>query len=558
MGKRMIRWNGLISLITGVVLVTLCGSVQAAARNGRTPDMMTDESSQTASRRDQMRQEAQKTYPEVEKLLTEVLETVKKNARPSKELVEKSVLALEENKQNALAYDEKQRSDYMLLQAWTGYGQGNLPEALSWSMRACKQDEASQDAWNSQAVFHMLSGKRPLEPKIEKPKPQTETQRYRPERVRPQPQRRNVEAAPAEYKPVPYSDKGVLDFNLLALRMEMFRERFERLDLQTTDNKKIEYVPGRDVLCALFWQSENGAAQIETIGDANEIGRPSPSRPIMDMGMEYDMSGAGGGSTATLESQRKYFTMLMDKLKEDKAVKFVQVDTIRPKNLDAISMTDYKGLGIPTVIAAHPNCNAKRLACDAATPFMMIIDKDGSVKYAGAAADFVPAFILTELTGKPIVLEAPAASPMERPLDSPFMMMDGPLGEMMPREIQTPADPNAPKPAADPNQLRTPVPPAAKPAAPARQRSVASDYDFPLDDVQAEVEAGKLLNIAKIEIEESIKITGSNPKEGIDACRKVLEKYPNTPFAEQARALLRRVPDRYKERFNITDEELGL
>jgi hypothetical protein len=556
MGKRMIRRDGLIRLISGVILVTFVGSVQAAARNARTPDML-DESTQTASRRDQMRQEAQMTYPEVEKLLTEMLQTVRKNARPSKELLEQSVLVLEENKQNALAYDEKQRADYMLLQAWTGYGQGNLPEALSWSMRACKQDEASQDAWNSQAVFHMLSGKRPLEPKIEKPKPQTETQRYRPERIRPQPQRRNVEAAAAEYKPVPYSEKGTLEFNLLSLRMEMFRERFERLDLQTTDNQKIEYVPGRDVLCVLFWQSENGAADTVAAGDANDIGRPAQSRPIMDMGMEYDMSGAGVGSTVTLESQRQYFTMLMDKLKEDKAVKFVQVDTIRPRNLDSLSMTDYRKMSIPTVIAAHPNCNAKRLACDAKVPFMMIIDKDGGVKYAGAAADFVPAFILTELTGKPIVLEAPAATPMEGPLESPFMM-DGEFGELMPREIQPAADPNAPKRAADPNQPRSPVPPAAKPAAPARQRPVASDYDFPMEDAQAEVEAGKLLNLAKIEIEESIKITGSNPKEGIEACRKVLELYPNTPYAKQAQVLLRRVPDRYKQRFNITDEEMGL
>jgi hypothetical protein len=84
------------------------------------------------------------------------------------------------------------------------------------------------------------------------------------------------------------------------------------------------------------------------------------------------------------------------------------------------------------------------------------------------------------------------------------------------------------------------------------------DFDFETDEAEQQITADKLLGLAQMEIEESIKIRGSNPKEGVDACRQILKDYPNTAHAAKAQELLRRLPQRYKERFNITDEELGL
>jgi outer membrane protein assembly factor BamD (BamD/ComL family) len=41
-------------------------------------------------------------------------------------------------------------------------------------------------------------------------------------------------------------------------------------------------------------------------------------------------------------------------------------------------------------------------------------------------------------------------------------------------------------------------------------------------------------------------------------CRTVIKDYPNTKYAEQAQTLMRQVPERFRERFDITDAELGL
>ena len=47
-------------------------------------------------------------------------------------------------------------------------------------------------------------------------------------------------------------------------------------------------------------------------------------------------------------------------------------------------------------------------------------------------------------------------------------------------------------------------------------------------------------------------------KKGIDLCRDVLRDYPDTKYADQARDLLKTVPERYQKRYNVTDEEMGL
>jgi len=76
--------------------------------------------------------------------------------------------------------------------------------------------------------------------------------------------------------------------------------------------------------------------------------------------------------------------------------------------------------------------------------------------------------------------------------------------------------------------------------------------------IEDQYEAEKLLEEAAMHIEACRKIRGKSPRQGIEACREVLEKYPNTPYADKARDWLRRVPERYREDYEITDEELGV
>ena len=44
----------------------------------------------------------------------------------------------------------------------------------------------------------------------------------------------------------------------------------------------------------------------------------------------------------------------------------------------------------------------------------------------------------------------------------------------------------------------------------------------------------------------------------IEMCRQIIKDYPDTKYADEARLLMRQVPERHYRRYDITDEELGL
>jgi len=52
--------------------------------------------------------------------------------------------------------------------------------------------------------------------------------------------------------------------------------------------------------------------------------------------------------------------------------------------------------------------------------------------------------------------------------------------------------------------------------------------------------------------------TGLSFKQAIDYCREIIQRYPNTKYAEKSRELLRQTPERFRKRWHVTDEEMGL
>jgi len=184
------------------------------------------------------------------------------------------------------------------------------------------------------------------------------------------------------------------------------------------------------------------------------------------------------------------------------------------------------------------------------------------------------AFILTELTGIELELEKMKQAPKppqpeiqphtqkpsrakktRKQKQPPMPMMMDPMMMGMPMPMPPEAAPPKPvaepnKPSADPN---TP-PKAERPVMPPVSKQSS---DFPTQSLEDQLRADNLLRAAQMHIEESRKLHMKNPKQGIEAARQVLKEFPNTESAQRARELLRRVPDRWKKRHSITDEELG-
>ncbi len=539
--QNLIKWM-IICLFLGVLAVSSVALARQSRRDGTGRESRTTEKD---LQKEQMRQEATQSFPELSDALRGILEKVTKNQRPQPEAVEQARQLLDDNKRNGWAYDDKQKAQFMLLQAWTGFCQDNPVDAVRWSMRACKTNEASQDAWISQALFCVLNDKRPMKPRQEKPRPQS---KRRP--------RRNDNEMASEAKPKPFSEKGVLEFDLMGLQDQVFRQQFDRLKFQAADHSEIEFIPNGETLCVLFWQDDNKPE--DTVEMVEKTSREQGEM----MGMEMGSSAVPSSDSAKvdLKAQRKYFQMLMEACKDAPEVKFVQMNTARPGNLEQFlnELPDYSGEPIPTVVTAQPDSGAEQfIGWKAEKPFIMIVGAEGKVKYAGTAADFVPAFILTELTGVEIDLEKqnqPAASSQ-----TDIGMMPGMIPHLPtpPQAAKTAMDPNTP--VADPNGI------VNDPNTPAKTEQFASpspvakrSSDFPTQSLEDQLRADNLLRSAQMHIEESRKLRMKNPKKGIEDARQVLKEFPNTESAQQARELLRRVPSRWKERHNITDEELGV
>jgi hypothetical protein len=259
--------------------------------------------------------------------------------------------------------------------------------------------------------------------------------------------------------------------------------------------------------------------------------------------------------------------MLRNNCKDKPEIKFLQFNTDKLATPEQTASQTTEGSGaeeaVPLVFASDPASQAQQfIGIKADTPFMTIIDTEGKVKYAGTAGDFVPAFILTELTGIEIDLAKQQQVQQGRAMPDQMAapeMLDPMTMEMMMRK--TPIKPAKPaKPLGDPNK------PAIDPNTPAKTTKAVSPSPQPVSDkkpvdiptlsLEDQIRAEKLLQSAQMEIETKLKLR-SNPKRGIEDCRKILAEFPNTPYAQKAREFLRQVPKRYQEMNDITDEELG-
>ena len=545
--------KAVIYLFLGVLAVS---SMTLAQRSRREDIGGQTRTSEKDLQKEKMRQEASQSFPELNTALTAILEKVSKNQQPQPNTIEQARQLLDDNKRNGWAYDEPQKATYMLLQAWTGFYQDDPVDSVNWSMKAAKTDASNGDVWISQAVFCMLNGKRPLQPRIQKPEPQRRNDTGYGSGTRRPRQRRGEEMSLSETSTTPtqpYGQKGVLEFDMSLLRSEMLKKRFDRREYQSVDGSKIDYEPGQDTLCILFWQADEKAS------GANESESAGEDLGMMDFG-----AAPQGQMKSDVENQRKYIKQLSQACKDKEQIIFLQIntdrfDTATKAAQELANDPQIEGAGA-LVFAAEPSSGAQDcIGIKAAKPFMLIVAKEGTVKYAGPAADFMPAFILTQLTGVEIDLakqnqtaeKHQDVSPEMDPLMMEIMMeMSGhPV-----RSAKSVVDPN--KPVADPNK------PVIDPNAVTIQQPGTSQ--FPKTSTQqteqelfTEVQAGKDLEYAEFYIDAARKRIQTY-KKGVELCRAIIKEYPGTKYEQEARLLLRRVPEHKHSTYNITDEELGL
>jgi len=75
-------------------------------------------------------------------------------------------------------------------------------------------------------------------------------------------------------------------------------------------------------------------------------------------------------------------------------------------------------------------------------------------------------------------------------------------------------------------------------------------------DIEA-IEAERLYQFAETQFRIGQR-TGMSYKNAIEPCREIIKRFPKTEYADKARELLRKIPERHRQMWNVTDEEMGL
>ena len=78
-----------------------------------------------------------------------------------------------------------------------------------------------------------------------------------------------------------------------------------------------------------------------------------------------------------------------------------------------------------------------------------------------------------------------------------------------------------------------------------------------IEQLQQNLQAQKLYQWAEREFRIARKPLMSY-KRCVDFCRQIIQRWPDSAEAAKARVLLRRIPERYRRQYNITDEEMGI
>ena len=107
----------------------------------------------------------------------------------------------------------------------------------------------------------------------------------------------------------------------------------------------------------------------------------------------------------------------------------------------------------------------------------------------------------------------------------------------------------------------------AEPGANQARRSVApktseryepNAADFKPLSEEEKLDAEKLFEMAMFQKKEArLPGIGGGNKLMVDYCRQIIQKYPDSEYAWKARRMLGTLPARFKQQYNVTDEEIN-
>lgn len=498
--------------------------------------------------------------------------------RPDPARITLAEQALKESGRFIRKYDSKTQCEFNLLDSWLKYFKNDIPGAVMSASTAFKSDADNNDARITYATMSILSGRRPTGVI---PKRETVTANERGDRNNAEARRQMAEQQRNRTRPGEIAEQmltaspstgNILQVDINTLNLDLFEQKIPAIQAQCVNSTMFSYSPGQSALCLLFWQAKpkNFVPTVTSApGEPNQPGTTSRSAtrtpagrresmsegdPSAMMGRErgrgrnmdsrmtapgdygYAASTPGysaSGVRSTMESEWAAFGQLFLHHYTDPGIRFLGVNTDNPAaRTEAVARMVQNPGPWAQVFASDPQSGLGQFAkIDAETPFVAIADTTGTIRYAGPTAGYLAPMVLAHFYSGPATpnLTAPA--------------------------LRLPAIPKTAVPAGTKPQSAIPM--ISVPVA-----SVSSETGEPSEEELIEnpslYEAAKKLEYARSLFIPAGQKRFMTSKNGVETCREILRRWPNTPYSEEARQLLRKIPPEEQKKYNLTNEELGL
>jgi len=330
-----------------------------------------------------------------------------------------------------------------------------------------------------------------------------------------------------------------------------------RADLLGKDFNMGPLPTGSDILCVLLWQVNSDElekfapppppAPIDpnTIDPNNPQPMPEPVPEPAPEQMNYDT----GYSQPMPELVA--FANLQNRFAKTQKTAFIGInlnDPSKAKHLENWITKNPQKWNIVPPLPMVQQAIAAALGETPQKPVLLIAGPDSKIRYAGDVNNFLPNMIIKKILETP----QPVADSNEPNTPAESIAVDKSV-EILEPSVQ---EPNI----VQPQETTAPVvqPQSTQQSIQTQNAAPKTENETKADDEFFDPRAETLLENAKAFFKIGNRLQYHTYAKPIEMCRTVIKDFPNTKYAEQARVLMRQVPERFRERYHITDEELGL
>ncbi len=535
----------------------------------------------------------------IDATLMEMLNTVNTASPPSTQKIAAAKEAVDKGRKYTKQFQDSMICEYFMLNAWTSYFEGDADKAIGPATQAFRKDQTNNDARATQAAIAILTGKKPITVRPQRPNQNQQDQDLGGRMARGGGGRQTRgsggrgggggmggrggrgggmggrgrggadmagQGSGGTFSGT-VSSGNILNLDAASIKSNWLGQKVGQLKIDCINGSTFTYKPAEANLCILFWKLAGsdleGFAGL-VVEDANDpstrqwaapagqpqqpayepqpgrMGRPGRGGGGRDRyGDRFAGRGGfadGAGPTATpVSMQISSFGDLFNYKFQDRQFKFLGLNVDPPGAAPAVVS---KLLQSPwpwaqammneSAAAAFEKLDIKRVTAE--QPILVIVDRTGTVRYAGSPAGFLAPMVTDTLPGAGVA--------------SGGQTYIAPPPEQITNQIAADFTP----------QLTQKLEQPAKRTQTPSRLSPQPDTEITPEDFQAQ----KLLTYAQGLFIPAGRKTAMTSKTGVDLCRQVIKEYPNTTYADEARKLLRTIPPNEQKRYNITKEEMGL